>query len=74
MVGLKYRDLASCRVFTSGPRVRGLVASSLPDHFAHTTVAQHFKTYEGKPLTFPAEAAGPKAEYLEYHRSTVFEK
>ncbi len=38
------------------------------------TVAQHFKTYEGKPLTLPAEAAGPKAEYQEYHRSAVFGK
>lgn len=26
----------------------------------------------GKPLTIPAEAAGPKAEYLEYQRTEVF--
>jgi hypothetical protein len=32
-------------------------------------VAQHFQAYEGKPLAIPAEAAGPKAEYLEWHRS-----
>jgi len=38
------------------------------------TVNQHFKTYEGKPLTIPAEAAGPKAEYLEYHRISVFDR
>ena len=38
------------------------------------TVSQNFKTYDGKPLTIPAEAAGPKAEYLEYHRSEVFGK
>lgn len=44
------------------------------DHFANVTVTQNFKAYEGQPLTFPAEAAGPKAEYLEYHRSEVFGK
>jgi len=51
------------------------------DHFANApacrearTVAQNFKAYEGQPLSFPAEAAGPKAEYLEYHRSEVFGK
>lgn len=27
-----------------------------------------------KPLTFPAEAAGPKPEYLAYHRDHVFGK
>jgi hypothetical protein len=47
-------------------------------------VSQSFKAYKGKPLTIPAEAAGPKAEYppslcyggqsLEYHRSMVFGK
>ena len=38
------------------------------DHFAEVTVSQNFKAYKGKPLTFPAEAAGPKAEYLGCHR------
>ena len=28
-----------------------------------------FKTYEGKPLAIPAAAAGPKAEYLAWHRN-----
>lgn len=27
---------------------------------------------KGKPLAVPVEAAGPKAEYLEYHRREVF--
>jgi putative restriction endonuclease len=54
--------------------LRLVLASSLRDHFANTTVAQSFKTYEGQPLTFPAEAAGPKAEYLEYHRTKVFDQ
>lgn len=54
--------------------LRLVLAPSLHDHFANATVAQIFKAYEGQPLTFPAEAAGPKPEYLEYHRSKVFGK
>lgn len=54
--------------------LRLVCASSLRDHFAQATVSQNFKTYEGKPLAIPAEAAGPKAEYLEYHRSKVFDR
>lgn len=42
------------------------------DHFAEATVSQNFKAYEGKPLDIPAEAASPKAEYLEWHRREVF--
>ncbi len=54
--------------------LRLVLAPSLRDHFANETVAQNFKAYEGRPLTFPAEAAGPKAEYLEYHRNKVFDQ
>lgn len=49
-------------------------APSLRDHFTNATVSQSFEAYEGKPLTLPAEAAGPKSEYLEYHRTAVFGK
>ena len=54
--------------------LRLVVAPSLRDQFSHATIAQYFKAYEGQPLTIPAEAAGPKPEYLEYHRSKVFGK
>ena len=56
------------RPFASLPRsfIRG-------DHFAEATVSQNFKTYEGKPLAIPAVAAGPKAEYLEWHRKQIFQ-
>lgn len=54
--------------------LRLVLAPSLRDHFANATVAQSLKAYEGQPLAIPAEAAGPKAEYLEYHRSRVFHK
>lgn len=37
-------------------------------------MAHNLTAYEGQPLTIPAEAAGPKAEYLEYHRTEVFNK
>lgn len=61
-------------LITFDTELRLVCASSLRDHFADATVAQHFQAFEGKPLTFPAEAAGPKAEYLEFHRSAVFGK
>lgn len=35
-------------------------------------MAQHFKAYEGKPLAIPAEAAGPKPEYLAWYQAIVF--
>lgn len=49
--------------------LRLVCSKALKDHFADATVAQHFQAYEGKPLTFPAEAAGPVPEYLAWHRS-----
>jgi len=60
--------------------LRLVCSKTLKDHFASlprssswATVAQHFQAY-GKPLAIPAEAAGPKPEYLEYHRSAVFDR
>jgi hypothetical protein len=44
------------------------------DHFADATAAQHFKAYEGKPLAIHAEVAGPKPEYLAWHREELFGK
>ncbi|MBK6832030.1 MAG: lamin tail domain-containing protein [Flavobacteriales bacterium] len=54
--------------------LRLVCAPSLRDHFAEATVSQNFKTYEGKPLTVPTEAAGPKPVYLEWHREVVLGK
>lgn len=52
--------------------LRLVCSKALSDHFANATVIQHFQAYEGKPLTLPAEAAGPKPEYLAYHQRNVF--
>lgn len=52
--------------------LRLVCAPSLRDHFADATVAQHFQAYEGQPLSLPAEAAGPRPEYLAYHREHIF--
>ena len=41
-------------------------------HSAEATAAHHFNPYDGKPLTIPREVASPKAEYLEWHRASVF--
>lgn len=59
-------------LITFDTELRLVCAPSLCDHFADATVSQQFQAYEGKPLALPAEAAGPKPEYLEYHRNTVF--
>lgn len=40
------------------------------DHFAEATAGQQFKAYQGKPLGIPA--AGPRPEYLTWHRAEVF--
>lgn len=37
-------------------------------------MAQQFQAYEGQPMAIPAEAAGPKPEYLAWHREVVFGK
>lgn len=49
-------------------------ASSLCDHYTSEAVAFSFRAYEGRPLSLPTEAAGPKREYLEWHRRVVFGK
>ena len=49
-------------------RPRPVRTKDLRDGITNATVRQHFKAYDGQPLTIPAEAAGPKAEYLEWHR------
>lgn len=41
-------------------------------HFAQATVAQNFQAEEVESLDLSSEAAGPKPEYLEYHRNKVF--
>ena len=49
-------------------------AASLRDHYTAEVVAFNFSAYEGRPLSLPTEAAGPKPEYLEWHRREVFGK
>ncbi len=61
-------------LITFDEHLRLVCAPSLRDHFAHAVVAQHFQAYEGQPMAIPAEAAGPKPEYLEWHRREVFGK
>lgn len=61
-----------CGLITFDTKLRLVCSKALKDHFAHATVAQHFQSYEGQPLSLPAEAAGPKPEYLAWHRAEVF--
>lgn len=59
-------------LITFDTELRLVCAPSLRDHFAEATVSQSFQGYEGRALAVPAEAAGPKADYLEWHRREVF--
>lgn len=59
-------------LITFDTEMRLVCAPSLRDHYASAAIAQNFKTYEGQPLSLPKEAAGPKAEYLDYHRQQIF--
>ncbi len=66
--------------------LRLVCAPSLRDHYTNETVSLNFKNIEGRPLALPADsayvaegatsakeaAAGPKPEYLEWHREHVF--
>ena len=52
--------------------LRLVCVASLRDHYNNESVRLYFKNNEGKPLALPAEAAGPKPEYLEWHREHVF--
>lgn len=61
-------------LITFDTELRLVCGPSLREHFAEEAVNRNFKAYEGKPLSFPAETAGPKAEYLEWHRSRIFGK
>lgn len=61
-----------CGLITFDEHLRLVCSSSLRDHYASATVAANFQAYEGKPLAIPAEAAGPRPEYLEHHRRNVF--
>jgi putative restriction endonuclease len=61
-------------LITFDPNLRLVCTPSLRYHYTQAAVAQNFKAYEGQPLTIPPEAAGPKAEYLAWHREFVFGK
>ena len=54
--------------------LRLVCAPSLRDHYTNEAVSLNFKNIEGRPLALPAEAAGPKPEYQEWHREHVFER
>ncbi|HNO05368.1 MAG TPA: hypothetical protein PKK49_08770, partial [Flavobacteriales bacterium] len=63
-----------CGLITFDTDLRLRCAASLRDHYTSEAVAFNFRAYEGRPLILPTEAAGPKPEYLEWHRREVFGK
>ena len=55
------------------PRTPPCPHSSTRDQFTIATIPQNFKPIEGKSLTFPSVAEGPKPEYLVYPREQIFQ-
>ncbi|HMN04113.1 MAG TPA: HNH endonuclease [Flavobacteriales bacterium] len=52
--------------------LRMVCTPTLRDHYTNATVAQQFEKHEGSALVIPPDSLGPKAEYLEWHRTTLF--
>lgn len=52
--------------------LRMVCRTELRDHYDNDTVAYHFRSYEGRALIVPPDSLGPKAEYLEWHRTKLF--
>jgi len=51
----------------------GLVLSAqLKGHFPHRTLEQNFVPFEGHSIRLPDKLAEPDADFLEYHRTTIF--
>lgn len=53
-------------------KLRMVLSPQLKVYMKAEVVARHFKPYLNKPLSFPAEAAGPDPKYLEWHRQYAF--
>jgi putative restriction endonuclease len=60
-------------LITFDSELRLVCAPFIRDHFTTDAIAKNFKVYQGLQLVIPAEASGPKAEYLDWHRNQIFQ-
>lgn len=50
-----------------------VLSKRLKSFFPQVTLEQNFVPFEGKPIELPQKLAEPNAEFLRYHRETIFE-
>jgi putative restriction endonuclease len=49
-----------------------VLSERLKGYFPQPALEQNFVPYAGKPIQMPDKLAEPAAEFLEYHRETIF--
>lgn len=59
-------------LITLDEKFRVVLSKQLMKHFPQPALEQSFVPFAGKPIQMPTKLAEPDAEFLEYHRETVF--
>ena len=61
-------------LITLGESLDVILSKRLKKFFPQPTLEQNFVPFDGKPIRLPDKLAEPDAEFLRYHRDTVFQK
>ena len=61
-------------LITLGESLDVILSKRLKKFFPQPTLEQNFIPFDGKPIRLPDKLAEPDAEFLRYHRDTVFQK
>jgi len=59
-------------LITLDDNLRVVLSRELRNYFPQAALEQNFVPYEGKPIRLPDKVAEPDAEFLRYHRETLF--
>jgi len=61
-------------LITLDEKYRVVLSNRLTKHFPQPALEQNFAAYAGKTIQLPAKLAEPDADFLAYHRESVFAK
>ena len=61
-------------LITLGESLDVILSKRLKNFFPQPTLEQNFIPFDGKPIRLPDKLAEPDADFLRYHRDTVFQK
>ena len=61
-------------LITLGESLDVILSKRLKKFFPQPTLEQNFIPFDGKPIRLPDKLAEPDADFLRYHRDTVFQK